>query len=146
MNVEEFKDEYSFLSNFFNANQALEGLTFPTNEHWFQSRKTKVFKERVAIETCYSPSTAKRLGRQVTLRKDWDKVKTMIMMKGLRAKFKQNKDIAKKLKETYPHKLTEGNYWHDNYWGDCFCPKCKNIKGANMLGKLLELVRINLKE
>jgi hypothetical protein len=41
--------------------------------------------------------------------------------------------------------LEEGNYWHDNFWGNCYCKKCKNIIGKNQLGKLLMKVRKILK-
>ena len=37
--------------------------------------------------------------------------------------------------------LIEGNYWHDNFWGDCYCDRCSNIVGQNQLGKLLMKVR-----
>ena len=40
--------------------------------------------------------------------------------------------------------LVEGNWWHDNFWGDCYCPKCKGIPGANTLGRLLMELRSKL--
>jgi len=65
------------------------------------------------------------------------------MLHGLKQKF-QDPTIASKLVYTHPHTLIEGNWWHDNYWGDCFCAKCATIKGKNKLGKLLEDVRLEL--
>ncbi|WCK57013.1 NADAR family protein (plasmid) [Aneurinibacillus sp. Ricciae_BoGa-3] len=33
------KGTYGFLSNFYNAPMAIQGVTYPTNEHFFQSQK-----------------------------------------------------------------------------------------------------------
>jgi len=34
--------------------------------------------------------------------------------------------------------------WHDNYWGNCYCFKCKDIKGVNKLGEPLMDIRSRL--
>ena len=51
----------------------------------------------------------------------------------------------KQLLETGDEELIEGNRWHDNVFGSCFCPKCGD-KGQNMLGKLLMELRDKLKK
>jgi len=66
------------------------------------------------------------------------------MRSAVKAKFKQNSELLKLLIATKPHDLIEGNYWHDNIWGDCLCSRCKNIKGQNLLGKILMEVREEL--
>lgn len=65
------------------------------------------------------------------------------MKKALLAKFKQNISLKELLLETNDCYLIEGNYWHDNIWGICYCKKCENIKGENRLGKLLMKIRNN---
>jgi len=65
------------------------------------------------------------------------------MFEGVGMKFEQNKDIKDLLISTKGYELIEGNNWHDNIWGDCDCPKCENITGKNLLGKVLMLVRRN---
>ena len=60
-------------------------------------------------------------------------------------KFGQNNDLREKLFKTGDLLLVEGNYWHDNYWGDCFCDKCKGRKGENFLGRILMNVRTMLR-
>ena len=42
---------------------------------------------------------------------------------------------------TAPAPLLEGNYWHDNYWGDCKCKTCEKTEGQNKLGRILMIVR-----
>ena len=85
-------------------------------------------------------AAAKKLGRTVKLRPDWNEVKLSVMLEVLRHKFNQNPDLADKLLATGDTLLQEGNTWHDYYWGVC------NGKGENNLGKLLMLVRQELRE
>jgi ribA/ribD-fused uncharacterized protein len=88
-----------------------------------------------------TPSMAKQVGRRVELRKDWEEIKIDVMTDLILRKFTQNKELKKKLLETGNLELEEGNYWHDNFWGNCYCPKCKNIVGENILGIILMEVR-----
>ena len=85
------------------------------------------------------PSSAKRKGRRVKLRDDWEEVKDQIMYEIVLNKFSQNEELRKKLIATGDEYLTEGNTWHDTYWGVC------NGKGKNKLGKILMQVREELK-
>jgi len=45
---------------------------------------------------------------------------------------------------TLDAELIEGNAWHDNFWGDCFCEKCRDIEGLNVLGNILMRIREEL--
>lgn len=60
-------------------------------------------------------------------------------------KFKQH-PFKKMLLETGDVKIIEGNYWHDNLWGNCFCKKCENIKGQNWLGRLIMDIRSQVEQ
>lgn len=84
---------------------------------------------------------AKRIGRRVELRTDWNAKKDGIMEDILRIKF-QDKKLRELLDKTKGYELVEGNTWHDNYWGDCRCTRgaCQG-KGKNMSGVLLMKVR-----
>jgi len=81
------------------------------------------------------------LGRKITLRDDWENIKNNVMYSILFAKFNQNKNLMDKLMKTYPSVLIEGNYWHDDYWGDCYCHKHRYVRGNNILGKMLMKLR-----
>lgn len=140
-----FDGKWAFLSNFYWNEIEFEGITYPTNEHFFQAMKTLDIGERQKIANCLTPGQAKRMGRQVALRPDWEEVKEDIMFLGLCLKF-ADEQLADWLVETGDEPLEEGTTWHDNEWGNCSCPKCRNIEGKNKLGKLLMRVRGMIRE
>lgn len=140
-----FDGEYAFLSNFADSPIFYDGIVYPTNEHFFQAMKTLDEDERLKIAKAPTPGVAKRLGRKVQLRSDWEKVKVDVMRFGLQLKF-TNRELAQKLINTGDARLIEGNSWHDNTWGICFCEKCQNTSGQNLLGELLMELRERLRE
>ena len=135
-----FEGKYAFLSNFENSPFTIDGVTFPTVEHWFQAYKTLDPVEFMEIVSADTPGRAKRMGRRVTLRPDWEEVKVDVMRAGLRHKF-AIPEFRTLLLATGDEELMEGNTWHDNTWGNCVCQKCQNIPGRNMLGMLLMELR-----
>ena len=148
--INSFKGEYAWASNFASYGFWYDKLWYPSNEHFFQAMKTLVPGERIAISKAKTPGLTKRMcsrngynGFKIILRSDWEAIKNDVMIHGLRQKF-QHPVIAAKLIATHPQRLIEGNWWHDNYWGDCSCAKCTDIHGKNMLGHLLEIVRLEL--
>lgn len=135
--ITEFDGKYAFLSNFFYSPFVFDDVIYPTNEHFFQAMKTLSQEERRKIAEAKTPGVAKRMGRQVQLREDWEEVKENVMRLGVGLKFKAHPGLAKKLVETGDAYLIEGNSWHDNTWGSCFCSKCAAISGKNLLGQIL---------
>lgn len=130
--IDKFDGEYSFLSNFYPAPITIFGYTFQNNEAAFQAAKCP---ERMGEFTNLPPNKAKRLGRCVQLRSDWEQVKETIMQQICFNKFMQNKDLAEKLKATNNAILIEGNTWGDKCWGQV------NGEGENKLGKILMKIR-----
>ena len=137
----EFKNKYYFLSNFFPSPIVIGGFEYSTVEHWYQANKTTDRAEFNKIRKALTPGLAKRLGRRSSLRSNWKEIRDQIMFFGVFNKFLQNPELAEKLIETGCMPLVEGNTWHDNYWGQCFCEKCRVIRGQNKLGRILESVR-----
>ena len=137
--INEFKGKYFFLSNFYNAQVEYEGLLYKNNEAAFQSAKV-VDMERRKQFCKLDPSTAKRKGRNVTLRHDWEQIKDKVMEDCVRDKFTRNEELRQRLLDTGDEELVEGNVWGDQYWGVC------RGRGKNMLGKILMRVREELKE
>lgn len=131
---------YEFLSNFYKAPVTYKGLTYQSVEAAFQAQKVLNDEEKLPFTTA-SPGQAKRLGRTVDLRCDWEFVKVNLMLEIVRAKFRQNSDLAEKLLATGNAMLVEGNRWHDTFWG----VDLRNGKGENYLGKILMCVRKELK-
>ena len=141
----EFDGPYKFLSNFYPAKfKDCTGAEWPTSEHYFQAMKTEDLDEREMIRNASTPGKAKYLGRNVKLREDWNKIKIEVMKNAISYKFRQNPDLYQKLLDTEDRYIVEGNYWHDNIWGDCYCEKCRNIRGKNYLGRLLMGLRNKL--
>lgn len=135
-----FDGEYAFLSNFYDSPIEKDGIVYPTNEHFFQAMKTLDDEERKRIAAAETPGKAKRMGRSVKLRPDWEQSKIQIMKEGLTLKFLCHKDLAEKLVATGDVWLIEGNWWGDTYWGVC------NGVGHNMLGNLLMEIRRDLRK
>lgn len=135
-----FAGEYSFLSNFYPAEVILEGIRYPTAEHAYQAAKTNSRSEKYRIADLDTPSKAKRAGRKLRLRSDWERVKLAVMDGVVATKFFSNPDIAQKLIQTGEATLIEGNGWGDVFWGVC------NGVGRNELGKILMEVRKDLQE
>ena len=135
--ITEFDGKYAFLSNFYHAPFTYDGIEYPTNEHFFQAMKTLNQEERKKIAAAATPGKAKRMGRQVQLREDWEEVKYTAMRVGVERKFDTHPELASKLIATGDAILIEGNSWHDNTWGSCFCSKCAAIAGKNWLGEIL---------
>ena len=141
--IVEFDGQYAFLSNFYPSPFVHDGIAYPTNEHFFQAMKTLDIDERKKIAAAETPGLAKRMGRKVQLRSDWEKIKVDVMRTGLMLKF-TDAALAEKLLATGDEELVEGNWWHDNTWGNCHCPQCSRIGGRNLLGMLLMELRKEL--
>lgn len=142
--ISSFDGEFRFLSNFYGLPIEYEGISFKSNEAAFQAMKTLDKDKRIEISQM-PPNLAKRAGRTVKLREDWNDIRLQIMLDINRIKY-SNEYLKKKLLATGDAELIEGNYWHDNFWGNCSCPKCVNIEGENNLGKILMQIREELKK
>lgn len=135
--IDLFDGEYCFLSNFYPAVIEFEGQTYGTVEAAYQAAKTLNLQERELIRQAATPGRAKRLGRKVSLRPDWEDVKVNIMLELLRKKF-SHPDLRQKLVGTGDAQLTEGNNHGDRFWGQV------DGVGRNQLGLLLMQVRTEL--
>lgn len=138
MKIDSFSGKYRFLSNFYSCNVEFEGLTYPSTENAYQAAKTLDRGLRKQFQSC-TASSAKKGGRYLPLRKDWEQVKVGIMVDLLRKKFARGA-IRDQLLATNDAELIEGNTWGDRFWGVC------NGVGENMLGKLLMQVRDELRK
>ena len=134
-----FSGQLDFLSNFYPARVTLtinaREYVFPNAEAAFQAGKCKDAMDVEQFTRVKSGGEAKRLGRSVSLRPNWEENRVVWMERVVRAKFSQNPDLKKKLDETFPIVLKETNYWHDTFWGVC------NGKGENNLGRILMKIR-----
>ena len=138
MKIDNFKGEYFFLSNFYPTKIKYNGIQYLNNEAAFQAQKCTTMEDRIKF-SYLNPSDAKKLGRRIILRNDWESVKISIMREIVFEKFKQNPHLTKKLLDTGDVYLEEGNDWGDRIWGTV------NGVGRNELGKILMEVRKEIK-
>lgn len=132
-----FDEEYHFLSNFFEQPVTVDGYSFQNGESAFQGFKDM---NRIHEFAELKPGKAKRLGRKVSLRSDWEEIKVDVMKNVVFSKFSQNEELKKQLLETNDRLLIEGNWWGDTTWG------VSGGKGKNHLGEILMKVREELRE
>jgi ribA/ribD-fused uncharacterized protein len=129
------KSNYFWLSNFYYSPFILKNRKWPTVEHYFQAMKVENYQEQERIRLLPTPIEAKRAGRRVPLRPDWEQIKDSIMEEALFAKFQQSPVLKRKLLATREAHLHEDSPY-DKYWG---------VKGKDRLGALLMEVREKLK-
>jgi len=152
--INKFEGRWNFLSNFYPCEIEYQGIKYPSVEHFYVAQKCKNdqmingiyytpadFKEMIARTS--SPGHVKKIGQKMKIRSDWDEKKLDFMNWGIREKFKKE-ELKDLLLSTDNLLLIEGNFWHDNFWGSCYCDKCGN-RGKNHLGKILMKVRDELR-
>ena len=134
-------DKYYPFSNFAGFGFELNGVRWPTMEHYFQAMKFVGTEQFEKVKNAVSPKQAKALGqtRAVPIRRDWKSVKEDIMLTGLREKFK-SPELRELLIRTGKQELIE-NSPYDSYWGIG-----KKGKGRNRLDVLLMRLRDELKQ
>lgn len=137
--IAEFKGRYKFLSNFWPCEVWLE-TKYPSVEHAYQASKTFNISQRKEIKDADTPGKAKRLGKKVDLRSDWEFVKLEVMYDLVMQKFFNNEELMWKLLDTDDEELVEGNTWGDTFWGVC------NGAGENRLGKILMRAREEIRK
>lgn len=142
--IAEFKDEYAFLSNFYECEMTYKGRTFQSSEAAFHSEKCAVESDKDKF-VGIAPDASKKLGRKIALRSDWNTVREHIMFDIVREKFLQNEDLAAKLLATGDSYLMEGNWWRDQFWGVYPETGIPGVDGLNVLGQILMRVRAELK-
>lgn len=144
--IDSFKGDHRFLSNFwfFDNHIHYGNATYPTVEHFFVAMKTTDLDQRRTIAQIEKPGAVKRAGRELNLRDDWDDIKYSVMRYAVEWKFQQNPDLAQQLLNTKNALLIEGNYWHDQTWGNCYCEEHTDQDGQNALGTILMNTRLTL--
>jgi ribA/ribD-fused uncharacterized protein len=141
MIISEFQGDYRWLSNHVPVIVTYDGHKFPTVEHAYVYSKTLVKEEQelfLAEMDDMSPGQAKRLGKSLTLRPDWESVRLDIMRDLTRQKYSKEY-YRSKLLQTGDAEIVEGNTWGDTFWG-----KYKG-EGENNLGKIIMEVREHLR-
>jgi len=143
--ISSFRDEHAFLSNFYQRTFRVphpNNFDCPDVEHAYQAAKSTNSHDFHFVLDAPTAAEAKKRGRQITCREDWDEVKRWYMMQLVLAKFHQHPDLQEKLAATGQEVLVEGNSWGDTYWG--MVSRGGSWVGQNYLGEILMAVRMVL--
>ena len=143
-----------YLSNWFPAEFEVDGINYPTLEHYFMAQKAKAFGDMKIynqILTSKGPSEAKKLGRIVHEFDEliWDPLRKNIMITANLEKFSQNPHLEYDLLATDDAVLVEASPY-DKIWGigmgeyDPDVNDPTKWKGLNLLGFCLMEVRRRL--
>lgn len=145
MTIYFFKETYPIygcFSNFSDYGFELDGVWWPTSEHYFQAQKFAGTDHVEAIRQAVTPTEATKMGRDRNrpLRSDWEDVKDSIMQRGVLHKFQTNKEIRQVLLSTGDEQIIE-EAPHEEYWGSG-----KDGNGKNRMGQILMAVRQELRQ
>jgi ribA/ribD-fused uncharacterized protein len=146
----------SALSQWFPAPFTVDGIAYPTAEHFMMAEKARIFGDREARENILAstdPAAAKRLGRTVRnfLPEPWEQERTAIVIEGNLAKFSQNPHLSRFLLSTSDQILVEASPT-DSIWGIGLeqshpdAPHPDRWPGLNLLGFALLEVRSRLNQ
>jgi ribA/ribD-fused uncharacterized protein len=139
-----FSGDYQFLSNFYPRGFWWDHPLFDskfalTAEHHFQAAKAATRADWERVHQARYAFIAKRLGRAIKKRDDWDEIRVAVMRSILQAKF-ADPILRAKLLATGEAELIEGNTWSDTFWGMVYTGPLGWV-GDNHLGKLLMEIR-----
>lgn len=135
--IDRFQGDHYFLSNFYPAGMVYDGIHYENAEAAFQAQKCADKAGRFKFSGL-NATEAKKLGRRVSLRPDWEDVKVGVMRSVVTEKFLGDPGLAERLIATSGEYLEEENTWGDRTWGTV------NGSGANLLGQILMELRDEL--
>ncbi len=133
-------EPYGALSNFSRYGFMLDGLDWPTSEHYYQAQKFTNPADFEAVRQARSAFVARRMGNDHSrpIRPDWDEIREEVMWRANYAKFSTNPEARAKLLSTGTEELVEASPY-DDFWG-----QGSNKDGQNRFGKLLMRLRAQL--
>lgn len=133
------REPHGWLSNFWMAEIVIDGVPWPSAEHYYQAQKHAGTSLTEAIRREPDAKGAKSLARSHPYAVNWSRdTKISVMRKALEAKFIQHKDLMEKLMATGRDELVEASP-EDSYWGSG-----PNGDGLNLMGILLMEIRATL--
>ncbi len=135
-------DVDEMLSSFSRYGFDLEGVHWPSAEHYFQGMKFDDASEREKVRLAEHPRKARRLGRRrrIGIRRDWSQIRRVIMTRAVYTKCRTHPEVAQRLLDTGDKTLVESSQY-DYFWG---CGRDR--RGQNVYGAVLMDVRKKLRE
>ncbi|MBC7537294.1 MAG: NADAR family protein [Bacteriovorax sp.] len=135
------KDSYGEFSNFALFPITIEGIIWPSSEHYYQAHKFLDHDLQERVRVAASPFLAAQIGRdsKLPIRDDWDDVKDGFMLVALHAKYSQYSVLKDLLLST------QNSHIYEHTKNDCYWADCGDHTGKNMLGQQLMQIREEIK-
>ncbi len=135
-------DRYREFSNFANYPIEIDGVVWPTSEHYYQAQKFDDPAHKTSIRGLSKAGAAKRYASKYKrdISPDWGERKDAVMERALRAKFTQHKSLRDLLTGSGDERIEEDSQ-KDYYWGTG-----ADGAGQNKLGTMLMQLRADLRE
>ncbi len=141
----------SCFSQWYEASFELDGIKYPTAEHYMMAEKARLFQDEAILEQILAanhPGEAKKLGRLVKgfQQETWEKHRVAIVVRGNKGKFEQNERLQDFLLGTREKILVEASP-RDLIWGIGLAQNHLDAdnpykwRGLNLLGFALMEVR-----
>ncbi len=143
MSVDFYREEgeLGYLANYSNYGFTVDGVYYPTAEHFYQASKFDNPEIIQKILSCKTAREAASVGRDRNNKRidHFKDIKLDKMYQAVYEKFQQNPDIRKKLIETGDEEIREMTD-QESYWG-----VGPQLDGENHMGEILMRVREELK-
>ena len=119
----------------------LDEAEWPSVEHYYQGMKFEDPEIIESIRKAEHPADTAKLAKKHkrAIRRDWKKIKSTVMTRGVYIKCKSHPEVAEALLKTGDKNIVENSQF-DYYWG---CGR--DGRGENMYGKVLMEVRDKLR-
>ncbi|MBR3211200.1 MAG: NADAR family protein [Bacilli bacterium] len=144
MSVDFYKEfgELGYLASYSDHGFEVNGIYYPTVEHYYQASKFDDEKIINKILNCKTPKEASMIGRDRNNIRipNFKEVKIQKMYEANLEKFRQNPELAKKLLDTGNEAIREMTT-KESFWG-----VGPNLDGENHMGKILMRVREELRK
>ncbi|KAK3050872.1 hypothetical protein LTR09_007950 [Extremus antarcticus] len=153
----EFEDGTGFMSQWYESDFEVDGVTYATAEMWMMIQKARLFGDEETAQAMMqttTPSEHQALGRKAKGfdRKKWDEHKSRIVEEGNYHKFtkgKESREMAKQLLATGDRELVEASPT-DRIWGVGYgaadAGSNRDKWGENRLGEAIMRVREQLRK
>ncbi len=144
MSVDFYREEgeLGYLANYSDYGFTVDGVYYPTAEHFYQASKFDNPEIIQKILSCKTAREAASVGRDRNNKRidHFNDIKLDKMYQAVYEKFQQNPDIRKKLIETGDEEIREMTD-QESYWG-----VGPQLNGENHMGEILMRVREELKK
>jgi N-glycosidase YbiA len=103
------EEPYGCFSNFSRHGIEVDGVWWPTTEHYFQAQKFVGTPYVAQIQKAFTPRQTAAMGRnrKLPLRSDWEQVKDKVMFEAVLWKFETHKELSVILLSTDEEEIVE---------------------------------------